>query len=291
MNGLLALAFGAGLIAPVSPCGFAVLPVFLAQAAGVGDNQEGGRSGTLARLTRGLRAGAAVSLGFAGTFAVIGLLLATGLRSFVDAVPWLAVVLGAIMAILGIAMLSGWHLPLRLAIRGPGTPRTGTMGTVVFGAGYAIASASCTVAVLLAVVTQAAAVASVSGVVVMFAAYAAGSATLLICLAVFAAFASALVSRHLRRLLPHMNWIGGGLLALSGGYLLVYWLPQLLGDAQAGRDPLTGIAGAVSGWITEHQLIVVISVAGLVVTTLVALLVVRRWSDGTAEDSSKPTLN
>lgn len=282
MTGLLALAFGAGMIAPVSPCGFAVLPVFLAQAVGLGDDRETGRLGTIARLTRGLRAGVALSIGFAGTFTVIGVLVATGLRSFVDAVPWFAAALGAIMAILGIAMLSGWHLPLRLTIRRSGNRRTGPMGTVAFGAGYAIASASCTLAVLLAVVTQAASVASVKGVLLVFAAYSAGSATLLVCLAVFAAFASGVVSRYLQRLLPHMNWIGGGLLALSGAYLLVYWVPQLLGDGRPARDPLTSMAGAVSGWIIEHQLIIVISVAVLVVSTAAARLAIHRWSDRTS---------
>lgn len=34
MNGLLALAFGAGMLAPVNPCGFAMLPAFLAYATG-----------------------------------------------------------------------------------------------------------------------------------------------------------------------------------------------------------------------------------------------------------------
>ena len=100
---------------------------------------------------------------------------------------------------------------------------------MAFGAGYALASASCTLAVLLAVVTQALASTNISGVLVVFAAYAAGSATLLLSLALFAAFASGLINRFLRRLLPHMNRITGAVLALSGGYLLLYWLPQLLG--------------------------------------------------------------
>ena len=54
---LLALAFGAGMLAPVNPCGFAVLPAFLAYAVDTGDGQADARPGALSRLAGGLRAG------------------------------------------------------------------------------------------------------------------------------------------------------------------------------------------------------------------------------------------
>ena len=54
MTALLALAFAAGMIAPVNPCGFALLPAWIAQT--IGD----ARTRPLAlRLTHGLRAGLA----------------------------------------------------------------------------------------------------------------------------------------------------------------------------------------------------------------------------------------
>jgi cytochrome c-type biogenesis protein len=126
---------------------------------------------------------------------------------------------------------------------------------IAFGTGYALASASCTLAVLLSVVTQALATTNFSGVLVMFGAYAAGSATLLLTLAVFAAFASGLISRFLRRLLPHMHRITGAVLALSGGYLLLYWLPQLTGSGP-GSNALAGLVGGLAAWINTHQLLI-----------------------------------
>src|SRR5690606_18412867 len=91
MGGWLALAFGAGMLAPVNPCGFAVLPAFLAYAVGTDTATTGTtRAGMATRLAGGLRAGAALTLGFAGTFTLIGTLLAVGMRSLIGVVPWAA---------------------------------------------------------------------------------------------------------------------------------------------------------------------------------------------------------
>lgn len=187
-------------------------------------------------------------------------------------------------------MVAGLHLPLRLPARRSQTPRQGPMGMVAFGSGYALASASCTLAVLLAVVTQALASTNISGVLVVFGAYAAGSATQLLSLALFAAFASGLINRFLRRLLPHMHRITGAVLALSGGYLLLYWLPQLLGG-QPGTGALTGVVGDLSVWITGHQLTIVVTALGLILATAIAVLAGRRGghTTDTAEDCCAPS--
>lgn len=284
MGGLLALAFGAGMLAPVNPCGFAVLPAFLAYAVDAGARRDA--RGVPGRLADGLRAGVALTLGFAGTFTAIGLVLALGLRSLVGVVPWLAAAVGGILLVFGLAMLAGWRPSLRLPTRRTRTPRQGPVGMVAFGAGYAVASASCTLAVLLAVITQALASTSLSGMLLVFGAYAAGSATLLLTLALFAAFASGLIHRFLRRLLPQMHRIAGVVLALSGGYLLVYWLPQLLGDGRPGGTALAGVAAAIATWITGHQLLIALIALGLISAAAVTALVARRHATprGRADD-------
>lgn len=80
---LLALAFGAGMLAPVNPCGFAVLPAYLAYAVDTTADRSNGHRGTLSRLAGGVRAGSALTAGFAGTLTIIGVLLALGLRSLI----------------------------------------------------------------------------------------------------------------------------------------------------------------------------------------------------------------
>jgi cytochrome c-type biogenesis protein len=252
VTGLLALAFGAGLLAPVNPCGFGLLPAMLTATLGHptgADPAAGGHRGAVdrrslvARLGGGLRAGLALALGFTATFTVIGLGLTAGVRSLITVVPWLAAALGLVLVLVGLALLAGRHLPLRLTTRHPDHTGvgTGTGRIVAFGAGYAIASAACTLAVLLAVVTQAAATTLV-GAFAVFAAYAAGSALLLITLALLAPVAGHTLARALHRSARYTSRIAGALLALSGGYLLFYWLPPLLGTTGPGDAGLTAAA-------------------------------------------------
>ncbi|WP_103382802.1 cytochrome c biogenesis CcdA family protein [Pseudonocardia dioxanivorans] len=285
MTGLLVLAFGAGLLAPINPCGFGLLPAMLTTLAPAGDRDA---PGLPARLVAGLRAGLALTVGFTATFTVIGLALTAGLRSLITVVPWLAVALGIVLALIGIGLLTGRQLPLRLPSRHPTLPgRDGTHGTgriVAFGAGYAIASASCTLAVLLAVVTQAAAT-SLPGIVAVFTAYAAGSATLLISLAVLAAATSTLLARHLQRAARYAGRITGAVLAASGIYLLVYWLPPLLGTARPGDGGLGALAGHAATAIREYQIPVVLAAAVLIGGVVLAALLAHR-RDTTARTGS-----
>jgi len=279
VTGLLALAFGAGLLAPVNPCGFGLLPAML--TATLGPARPGGAPhGLVPRLAGGLRAGLALTLGFTAAFTMIGVGLTLGVRSLITSVPWLAAGLGVVLALVGVAMLSGWHLPLRLPTRNPEIPgdadsRPGSARIVVFGAGYAVASASCTLAVLLAVVTQAAAT-TPAGVLAVFTSYAAGSATLLITLALIAAAAGNVLARYMQRFARYAGRIAGLMLALSGAYLLVYWLPQLLGSPRPGYTGVAALAGNVATWIAAHQLAVVLTSAVLILSTVGALAVTRR---------------
>ena len=110
MTALLALAFAAGMIAPVNPCGFALLPAWIAQTIG-----DAWTRPLALRLAHGLRAGLALSLGFAGTLAAFGLIVSAGARTLISAAPWLGMATGVILLLLGLAMLTGLtprlHLP------------------------------------------------------------------------------------------------------------------------------------------------------------------------------------
>jgi len=277
VSGLLALAFGAGLLAPVNPCGFGLLPAVLTATSGGISHPDnpGFIAGLLARLTAGLRAGLALALGFTATSTVIGLLLTVGVRSVITLVPWVAAALGAVLALVGLAMLAGWHPALRLPGHHPDpTNVTGTRRLVAFGSGYAIASASCTLAVLLAVVTQAAATTWI-GVIAVFTAYAAGSALLLTSLALLAAGTTTALARSLHAIAPYASRIAGALLALSGLYLLYYWLPQLLGAARPSDGGVSALSAYASTWLSTHQPAVVL-VAGIIVAGAAAATALAR---------------
>ncbi|MDX5578534.1 cytochrome c biogenesis protein CcdA, partial [Streptomyces sp. ID01-9D] len=119
MNGLLALAFAAGMIAPVNPCGFALLPAWITYALG-----DTATSPLPARLGRALRSGAALTIGFAGTLAAAGITVSAGARTLISAAPWLGLAVGVLLLLLGLAMLTGRSLTLRL----PASPRRAAEG-------------------------------------------------------------------------------------------------------------------------------------------------------------------
>lgn len=116
MNGLVAFAFGAGMLSTVNPCGFALLPAFFAhnlssETASV-PTAAAPASLLARRVVAGLRTGALASVGFAGVFTLTGLLVALGLRSIIGAVPWVAVVIGIVLVALGAATAAGRHIGL-----------------------------------------------------------------------------------------------------------------------------------------------------------------------------------
>jgi cytochrome c-type biogenesis protein len=252
----LAFAFGAGLLAPLNPCGFAMLPAFLGYYLGEAPKDRAASS--LARLAQGFAVGAAVSLGFAAAFAAAALVVSLGLRSLVSYVPWAAAVIGILLVAIGLPVIGGRTLALRPIERlRPAQGRAfGRMA--LFGAAYATASLSCTLAILLVVVAQALAMSNPAGILGVLTAYAAGAATVLTAVSVSTALARDAVARRLRRMLPYVGRLGGVLLVASGLYLVAYWLPVLTGSS---TSPVGGFSAVVSGRLGDlvdaHQAVLV----------------------------------
>lgn len=265
----LVLAYGAGLLSTVNPCGFALLPAFLAYY--IGERDAGPAPTVLTRIARGFVVGLSVSAGFAGVFVIAGVLLSLGLRTLVGAIPWAAVAIGALLAILGIAMLAGRHVGITVAARFERGSR-GQRRAVIFGGAFALASLSCTVAVYLAVIAQALASKSAAQLIGVFIAYSVGATTILLSLTIATALARGALVRWVRRVLPLVERLAGVLLLLSGGYLIAYWLPQLLHPGSLAPQSVAAIPERISATLTAfvsgHQAVF----AGLGAVLLVAVV-------------------
>lgn len=286
MTGVLGLAFLTGMLATVNPCGFAMLPTYLAYFIGSGPGA--GRRPLLA----GLRAGVTLSAGFATVFVTAGLLAAVGLRSVASALPWAAALIGAVIVVAGLGMVFGLQLPgtkLNLP-RFLKTDGTGSGLRAVFGYGvaYAVAALSCSLALLLAVVAQAVSTGSLAGLLAVFAAYALGSSVVLVLLSLGAAVARDALARHVRRLLPFVNRLGGAALILAGIYLLLYWVPALSGGQAGGimSAAVTEASTALSGFISGNWPIITLTAVAAVLTAVALSL--RRRSKSKARDNSEP---
>ena len=219
-------AFGAGMATTVSPCGIAMLPVYVSLYLGV--EGEGPLTGSsLRRVSRALTMSGAVTLSFVVFFGVIGALLSVGGQFLITFIPWVTVFIGVTLIILGIFFVAGAHiytnLPARLAAQLNNPGASGIKGFMVFGIAYAIAAQSCTLPVFLAVVASALTVGGFTSGLFQFVSYALGMGFIITVVAIGSVLFKETVNRWLRRLAPVIARLSGLLLIFAGGYILYFW--------------------------------------------------------------------
>lgn len=227
----LALALGAGMLAAVNPCGFALLPAYLSLLV-LGDDSP---SRTVA-VGRALAATAAMTAGFAAFFGVFGLVIQPVAGQVQQHLPWFTIAFGLLITTAGAWLLAGRQLPtlapkLR---RAPAVTRS-VPSMAVFGMAYATASLGCTIAPFLAIVVSAFRSGSTTEGVALFAAYAAGMGLIVGAASLTVALTRTTAVTRLRRLGAIAPRLGGGLLLLVGAYVAYYgWY-----EIRALRNPTT----------------------------------------------------
>lgn len=283
-----AFAMLAGALATLNPCGFAMLAAFLSLYVGAHEDDLP-RSAT--RAMQGVLVGLLVSVGFLTVFVVLGVPVVLGLGQISGAVPWVGLAIGVIMAGVAVATLAGKSMSLTVRKPRGETRRRRAGAMYVFGVGYGLASLGCTMPVFLVVIGASLATSSGLASVVVFIAYAAGMALVLMALAVSAALLRDGLARTLKRALPHMRWINGGLLLLASGYLVYYWASVLFrsADAVAGDSVIGSVdqfTSTVQGWISSGggRWLLLVATAAVAMAVIISL---RQWvksDQGTADD-------
>ncbi|WP_327010660.1 cytochrome c biogenesis protein CcdA [Dactylosporangium sp. NBC_01737] len=231
----LGLALGAGLLAAVNPCGFALLPVYLMVLV-LGDDTP---SRSLA-VRRALTATGAMTAGFVAVFGTAGLLLAPVIGAVHQVLPWFTTGFGLLVAGVGGWVVAGRALPsfVRPPARGPAVRRS-PVSMIAFGMAYAASSLSCTIAPFLAIVVSSFRAGSVLDGVGLFVAYAAGMGLLVGLAALGVALSRPRALTGLRRFGPALSRAGGVVLLLAGGYVAYYGFTEARGDVD---DPVIGAA-------------------------------------------------
>lgn len=270
----IALAFSAGLLATVNPCGFAMLPAFLSYFLSAKD-QETSR-GVPARVAQGLVVGGIVAAGFVSVFGTVGLLVAFGLRGVITIVPWIALAIGLALLVLGILVVTGRHVGFSLPSALRPSQEGGYRSVFLCGLVYATASLSCTLAAFLSVVGTSVTVPGLATIPFLFLFYALGTAAVLFAVSISAALARGGLTRAIRRALPFVERASGVVLAVAGAYIVFYWTTNLA-EAEAEspiRAPIRAleqIQSQVSSWLADSAG----TAAGLLV--LVIALVIWVW--------------
>ncbi|MEZ0343065.1 cytochrome c biogenesis CcdA family protein [Mycobacterium sp. pV006] len=250
---LIGLAFAAGLVAALNPCGFVMLPGYLALVVrGSGDHGP-------ATAGRALIATVVMTAGFLTVFGTFGILTVSVAATLSRYAPYVTIGVGIILVLLGIWLLLGRELtvfiPARLS-RTASAPTTALSSMFGYGIAYALASLSCTVGPFLAV--TGAGLSAGSGQLWVYLAYAGGFALVVGALAVAVALTGASMAGRIRALLPYVNRIGGAVLTVVGLYVAYYgyYEVQLFTAAGNPDDPVIGVAvrvqGAVAGWVHSN---------------------------------------
>ena len=242
----LSLALAAGMVAALNPCGFALLPAYLTLIV-----TQGGEDGRVAAMGRAATMTAAMTAGFVVVFGGFGLVVVPLALSVERFLPWVTVVIGGALVLLGGWLLSGRELLL-------GTPRLhaapsrSAWSMVGYGVAYAVASLSCTVAPFLAVTTSAATAGGAGAGLAAFVAYGLGMGLVVGTLAVSLALAQAGVVSRMRRLLPYVSRVSGALLVAAGLYVAYYgWYELRVFSGGSAEDPVVDAAVQVQGTLAR----------------------------------------
>ncbi len=246
----LAFALGAGMLATVNPCGFAMLPGYLTMV--IAGTEEATR---VARVGRALAASALMTAGFVAVFGIFGLLSLPLRGALQQYLPIATVVIGVVMVVVGVLLLAGRQVTLLLPKPARGAPSTRVVSMAGYGVAFAVASLSCAIGPFLAATGIALRGGDLTTGITTFVAYALGMGLVVAVLALAAALASTAVATGIRRVLPYVPRIGGVLLLVTGAYVGYYGYYELRlfhGDGEAA-DPVVDAAreiqGTLVGWV------------------------------------------
>lgn len=275
---LLALALGAGMLAAVNPCGFALLPAYVSMLV-LGEQQPT----RLRAVARALGLTASMTVGFVAVFGAFGLVVAPVASSLQQYLPYFTVVLGLSLVVVGVVLVLGRTIKvpsLRRRRTLPARPLTGGFVPMAgFGAGYALASLTCTIAPFLAVVVAGFRSESVLTGLTLFLGYALGMAAVVGAVAIAVALASNGLVRALRgtgRWLPRAS---GTVLLLAGAYVAWYgaWEIRVLRGGPTD-DPVVDAAARLQRSLAEA--VAAVGPGGwalLTLTLAVVAGVLTRW--------------
>ncbi len=266
MSAALTLAFAAGMVATLNPCGFAMLPAYLSYFMGI-DAPDKTRAGS---LRSGLMVGGVVSVGFVVVFGLAGVVISAGFRSVTTWIPWLAVGVGVLVIGLGIAVLAGWQMTVGMPKVQRRGNRNGYAGVFGFGVSYAVASLSCTLPVFLSVVaTQLTARSFFEGIAV-FLAYGLGMSVVLVGITIVLALGKQSLVHRLRSSARYLNRLAGAILIAAGGFIVWFWTTEIRSGATALASSrvfrwVENLSQTALNFVADNTIVVATSFGALIV--------------------------
>ena len=244
-------AFAAGMVAAFNPCGFAMLPAYLSFFLGLEERTDERLDGG---VLRALRVSALMTAGFVAVFGIMGVVVTQLFQAVQQHLKWLTIAIGIGLVALGVATLAGRSLKVRLPRLQLGGGDRSAASTALFGASYATASLTCTIAPFLAATSTTFRNHGLLAGVVTFVAYGLGMGVLVTALTLAVALARASLVQGFRRVVRFVPVLSGAMLVVSGAYIAYYGVYEVRQARDIStRDPLIDAGFALSadiqGWI------------------------------------------
>lgn len=250
----LAYPFGLGVVAAFNPCGFAMLPVFVAFFMGSNKAED---IGITRQVVRALKVSLVLTLGFILVFGVFGIITAFAAGAIKSRLPYVVMVLGVLFVPLGIAMMRGFEPKINIPRLQKGGDSDELASMFLFGVSYAVVSLGCTLGPFIATSSGALTQDNFFESVSVFLAYGIGMGAVITALTLGVALAQDSIATNMRKVLPWVNRVSGLFLALSGLYLVLYgyWEYRILILRDEFDNPIvdffSGIQNNIVGWINE----------------------------------------
>lgn len=226
--GLLSFSFAAGAAAFFNPCGFALLPSYVAYYVGNAQTASQQNHGWGGQTLYGLRLGLVVSAGFVTAFGIIGVVLVFVGGVIARYFSWVAALVGLGLIVVGILMLMGRSISLSIPTQKvfgilpqSGSRRSELRFYYLYGISYAVASLSCTIPIFMIVVVNAFGRGVLNGLA-QYGAYAAGMAAMMIGLSLAMAWSKESIQRYLSSMQRYVHLASALVLIGAGAYLIYY---------------------------------------------------------------------
>src|SRR3989338_4071344 len=219
---LFSLAFSAGMITFLNPCGFALLPVYLAYYF---KNEKLDNASVWKKLFYGIIFGLCVSLGFMVLFTIVGLIVSSIGSRVLRFIGFFDFAVGLLLVIIGLMFLLGKNVNLSFVTNFGERLKENKfqnkyLSFFLYGMGFALASLGCTLPIFLAIVAASVKMHGILNGMMVFAVFAAGMSIFMVAFTIAVALSKKIVEVTLRKWLPYVYKLGAIIVILAGFYLM-----------------------------------------------------------------------
>jgi len=229
---LFSMTFAIGMMSFFSPCNFPMLPSYITyylsrdennsecENCKKSENKEDKKEQKLKRAgLRGAAFGSVTALGFFAVFLALGIPISLASTEIMNYLPWLTIVVGVSLIIVGSLMLADVNLSISVPVKAP--MKKSALSFFIFGLGYALASTGCVLPLFIMVTMMALSSGGFAVALIVFLVYATGMGLVMVIVSVLVATSKELIIDKLQKFMPHVKKISAIILIAAGLFMVL----------------------------------------------------------------------